>query len=781
MDDKINLKVLLRKLIARWYYFLIMLLVVLPLTYLFLHWVPEQYAVKATLLLQPESTSSVKSEKFLKGMDLLSSTTELEDEIGILSSYSVVEAAVRQLDFGVSYFVKDNMKTSEIYDDPPFFIKIDSSVNQIVNVPVYIDRVSQKKFNVYVSGKKVDVYNFYTNEIEEKLDEVSIQGEMELDSVSEETTFTDPHLSFKIRFNGPYHSNDTRKKYFVVHDLKGLAESYQKKLKVTPISRESNIVSLDLKGTVPRKDVLFLDKLLDVYLKNELYKKNQFGMRTIQFIDQQLSGVSDSLKEVEGSLELFRVKNNIIDIGTTSANVTKNLDDLEKDKSEQEVKLKYYKYILNTMKNQSQMNDIVAPSTFGLEDPLLSNLLIELSKLNQERSALNYSAKEGSPLAAVIDLKTKNTRKTIIENVTNLVDATAFSLSNIENRIQQLQTTLRRLPRNERELVNIKRRFDFSDNVYNYLLEKRAEAGIAIASNTVEKTIIDKAKQVGRGPVFPNSRMIYIVAFVVAMMGGLGLIIGKDFLNDNIINQQDVERFTTIPFIGTISHANRRERTNVVADARTQIGESFRALRVNLQYLTLGKHNNVIGFTSSSENEGKTYCSVNLAASMALSKRRTVLIDADLRRPKVVSYFQLEGKKGLSNYLIDKSSARDIIYSTPIKGFDVIPSGPVPPNPLDLIGQPRMDELIEELKQSYSTIVIDSPPIGYVSEYIILMKYTDANIYVVRSNKTNRFELDKINKLYETRKIRNVNILLNDVKGNTLNGYGYKYSQVPSY
>jgi capsular exopolysaccharide synthesis family protein len=758
-----------------------MLVIVLPLAYVFLQWVPEQYAVRASILLQPEDQNRGTSEKFLKGMELFTTPSELEDEIGILKSSSMIEAALRQLDFGISYFVKDNLKTTEVYDNPPFTIEIDSTVNQIINVRVYIDRVSEKKFNVSVEGKKVNVYNFYTREVEEQLQEVGIQGEVELDSLSDETTFTDPHLSFKIRFNGPYHSNDDTKKYFVVQDMKTLTEAYQKKMKIEPISRESNIVSLDTKGSVPKKEVLFLNKLMEVYLKNELFKKNEFGMRTIQFIDHQLSGVSDSLKQVEGSLELFRVKNNIIDIGETSANLTKNLDDMEKAKGELEVKLKYYRYILSTMKNQNQINDIVAPSTFGVEDPLLSNLLIELSKLNQEKSALNYSAKEGSPLAAVVDLKTQNTRKTIVENVNNLIDATTFSMNNLENRITQLQTTLRRLPRNERELVNIKRRFDFSDNVYNYLLEKRAEAGIAIASNSVEKTIVDKAKTVGSGPTFPNARLIYIVAFALAMFGGLGLIVVKDFLNDNIVNQQDVERFTKIPFIGTISHANRRERTNVVADARSQIGESFRALRVNLQYLTLGKHNNVIGFTSSGENEGKTYCSVNLAASMALSKRRTVLIDADLRRPKVVSYFQLEGKKGLSNYLIDKSSARDIIYNTPIKGFDVIPSGPIPPNPLDLIGQPRMDELIEELKQTYNTIVIDSPPIGYVSEYIILMKYTDANIYVVRSNQTNRFQLDKINKLYDSRKIQNVNVLLNDVKGNTLNGYGYKYSQVPNY
>jgi capsular exopolysaccharide synthesis family protein len=189
----------------------------------------------------------------------------------------------------------------------------------------------------------------------------------------------------------------------------------------------------------------------------------------------------------------------------------------------------------------------------------------------------------------------------------------------------------------------------------------------------------------------------------------------------------------------------------------------------------LGKEVNVIGITSSRESEGKTYCSVNLAAAMANSRRRTVLIDADMRRPKVASYFQLENDKGLSNYLIGEASVKEIVNETGIKGYDVITSGPIPPNPLDLIGTSRMGELLNELKQSYHTIIIDSPPIGFVSEYIILMKYTDANIYVVRSDYTTRYNLDRINKLYDERKVNNISILLNDVKYSRINGYSYSY------
>ncbi|HEY3429118.1 MAG TPA: CpsD/CapB family tyrosine-protein kinase, partial [Cyclobacteriaceae bacterium] len=224
-----------------------------------------------------------------------------------------------------------------------------------------------------------------------------------------------------------------------------------------------------------------------------------------------------------------------------------------------------------------------------------------------------------------------------------------------------------------------------------------------------------------------------------------------------------------------ISHANKTERTSViVAQGKTAVGESFRSLRVNLQYLTLGNENNVIGVTSAVESEGKTFCSINLAVAMAQSGKRTIIIDADMRRPKIATSFRLKNEAGLSNFLIGTSNLREIIRATTTKGLDVITSGPIPPNPLDLIGLPKMTELITNLKHSYNTIIIDSPPIGFVSEYIILMRYTNANIYVVRSNYTKRFHFEKINRLYEDKKIRNVSILLNDSKSSA-SGYNYVY------
>jgi len=770
MDGKVNIKAIILKLVSKWYYFLIAMFIVLPLAYAYLKFTPKQFQARASLLVKSEEQNAMNSDQFLKGMDLFTPETELEDEIGILRSYSMVEQAMRQLDFTVSYFTKKNFVTTERYHDSPFTIELDSAVDQFIFMPIYIERITATKFRVVASGKKVSTYNLVTNDLESLVEKVEIREEGSVDK-----PFVSKNLGFTLKFNDQFKTDKDTQMFFVINTLGTLVEDYQNKLAIEPIAMESNIVELGVKGRVVDKEINFLDKLLEVYLANELYKKNQLGLKTIQFIDNQLSGVSDTLRQVEGNLETFRSRNNILDINSTATNLQQNLDKVDEDKAELEVKLKYYLFLANTLKGDESVSEIVAPSALGLEDPVLNNLLMDLSKLYQERTSLNYNAKENNPLTEILDLKIRNARKTLLENVNNMVQVTSIALTDINNRIFKIQKNLNSLPRNERELVKIQRSFEFNDNVYNYLLEKRAEAGIAIASNSVKKTIVDRPYQVGNGPVSPNSKLIYAVALFVGIAGTVSFIIVKDFLNDNIVTHDDIERNTKIPFIGAITHGNKREQGTIIAHARSPIGESFRSLRVNLQYLTLGKNANVIGITSSRESEGKTFCSVNLAAAMAHSGRKTILIDTDMRRPKVASYFQLKHKKGLSNFLIGDCSIKDIINSTENKGFDVISSGPIPPNPIDLIGHPRMEELITTLKQNYSTIILDSPPLGYVSEYIILMKYTDANLYVVRSDYTNRNSLTKINKLYERKKISNVSILLNDVKSSKRTGYGYGY------
>jgi capsular exopolysaccharide synthesis family protein len=774
MEGKIDIKLLFRKMVAHWYVFLITGVAIVSVAYLYIKFSDNVYQIRASILLSSDMSGGTRSEKFLKGMELLAGNTEIEDEIGILRSYNLVGSAIQKLDFGIAYFERQNLKTVEKYGvNRPFKVELDSTVDQMVNVPIYIHRTSDTTYDVTVSAENPLTYNFYTKQSGSTLSLVGIEAKGLQDKF-----FKSQNLGFKIHFEEPFDAAQSpgSAQFFILYDLAAVTEFYQSKLDIKPISRESNIVEISVRGKIPEKEILFLNTLLDVYLINELSKRNQLGLKTIKFIDDQLSGVSNELQEVEGSLESFRSRNNILDIDATAENLTKNLNRLEIDKSLLESKLNYYRYIAKSLDDRDNPKSIQAPSTFGLEDPFLNDLLVEYARLNQERTGLNYSTRQGNPVVEVIDLKIANNKKALIENVTNFIEASSMALSELNRQIADIHQRLKGLPKSEREMVSIQRRFDFNDNVYNYLLEKRAEAGIAIASNTVEKTIVDHAQQVGGGPISPNRKGILIGAVMLSLFLAGGLIIVKDVINDNIVTTSDVERSTKIPFIGTITHGSRRERTSaIVAHSRSALGESFRSLRVNLQYLTLGQENHVIGITSSVPSEGKSFCSVNLAVAMAQAGRKTVVIDADMRRPQLARSFALDNDKGLSSYLIGSCSLDEVTRRTATKNLDVITSGPIPPNPVDLIGLPKMDELIRCLKENYDSIIIDSPPIGAVSEYIILMKYTHATICVVRSNYTHRNYLGKINKLYDDKKITNVSILLNDAK-TSLNGYYYSYN-----
>ncbi len=768
MNEKIDIKKIILKLLSKWYYFLICALIVVPLSYSYVKYGQKVYKIQSSLLLKTEMQDGLSSKEFLKGMELFNSNNEVEDEIGILKSYTLIEKTVRSLDFGVSYFLKKPLKIIEMYGSPPFIIVPDSSVSQVVNMPIEIFRLSDKRYRIVARNTNAQIYDPLTRLMKES-------SGVDLDLEAEEgKPFQTGHLAFTLFFRQSYDSARDEKYYFVMHDLNSMVEDYQNKLQISPISRESSIVTLSIQDRIPDKTIRFLNKLMEMYLMNELNKKNQLGLKTIRFIDSQLSGVTDSLRQAEGSLESFRIKSNIQDISTTAETLGKNLNALETEKAVAEIKVKYYTYIATTLKEE-RLNDIVAPSTFGLEDPLLSSLLIELSKLSQERAALNYNAKDMNPISEVIDLKMRNTKKTLSENVKNILNVSSIAINDLDTRINKIKSQLYRLPQNERELVNIRRRFNFSDNVYNYLLEKRAEAGIAIASNTVDKAVVDRANIIGGGPVSPNSMIVYSMALILCIAVPVLLMLAKDFWNNHIVTPDDIEQATPIPFIGGIIHGNTREKSNPVDQKRSPLNESFQSLRVNLQYLTLGKEKSVIGFTSSMSKEGKTFCAVNLASAMAAAGKKTVLIDGDMRKPSVSRYLNFDNSKGLSNYLVGAYSLQDVIQPTRQKGFHVITAGPIPPNPLNLIDLPQMEQLIKTLRENYDMVILDAPPVGYVSEYIILMKYTDANIYVVRSEFTSRFNLSMINKLYAEKKVSNISILLNDLKVGRLYGYGYGY------
>jgi len=332
---------------------------------------------------------------------------------------------------------------------------------------------------------------------------------------------------------------------------------------------------------------------------------------------------------------------------------------------------------------------------------------------------------------------------------------------------------VQKLPGTERQMIDIQRKFTINDQIYTFLLEKRAEAGITRASNTSDHKILDIARPENAVIVKPKISINYMMALVIGGAFPLLLIILIEFFDNKINSRKDIENSTNVPVLGSIGHNKNISELPVIETPKSALTESFRALRANLKFLLKEKERKVIAISSTISGEGKTFCSVNLAAIIAMSGKKTLLISLDLRKPKIHKIFNLENQEGVSTYLIGKSDYTSIIHKTNINNLFVATSGPVPPNPAELIGAEEMAVFIDKLKKDFDNIIIDTPPVAVVSDALLLKDFVDIYLFMVRQDFSNKNVLQLLNNLYTKRDIKNMYILINDVQVKGYYGYNY--------
>ncbi|MDX1627560.1 MAG: polysaccharide biosynthesis tyrosine autokinase, partial [Fulvivirga sp.] len=347
----------------------------------------------------------------------------------------------------------------------------------------------------------------------------------------------------------------------------------------------------------------------------------------------------------------------------------------------------------------------------------------------------------------------------------------------------ELQAEIKLLPTAERQFIHINRMYEINENLYIFLMEKRAEAAIMKASTTPDVKVVDPP-MVSGGKISPQTSRNFGIAVILTIIIPVLFLYFKEFFNTKILYKEDIDEFTTIPFLGLIGHDNSTGNLIVDKNPRSAVAESFRTVRSNINFFTADKRKKVILITSSISGEGKTFCSINLASVIALSGKKTVIVGADLRRPKLFNDFDLNNNVGVSNYLINTASFDDIVQHTGIENLDLISSGAVPPNPSELLMNKNMDKLIDELKDKYDYIILDTPPIGLVTDALILMKYADLTVYLVRQNYTPKGSIMSTQEMYESGQLNDICILFNDVKVQKYGygyGYGYNYGYNSSY
>jgi capsular exopolysaccharide synthesis family protein len=449
--------------------------------------------------------------------------------------------------------------------------------------------------------------------------------------------------------------------------------------------------------------------------------------------------------------------------------------DVEKDQISR--KIAYYNSLKTYLNNSVDYSRLPAPSVAGIEDPNIAINVSKLIGLSTQRSEMAYAVKSDK-IFKDFDNQMRAVKDVLLENIASAKSSLLYDLSLINAKIGQAESTVKKLPEEQQELLKIKRKYDLNDNIYTEFLQKRNEAEIVKASNLSDIHFIDPAKDIGGNLIGPKTSVNYVLALFLGILIPLIFVFIIFFINNSIQNPDDISKLTQIPLIGVIGFNKDSVNLAVFEKPKSALSESFRTIRSSLQFLY--KKQRVSGaktlmITSSVSGEGKTFCSINIATVFALSEKKTVIIGLDLRKPRLADEFNLTSNIGVVNYLIKQKSLDEITHSTQIPNLDVILSGPIPPNPSELILSEAMKELIDELKQKYDYIILDTPPVGLVSDSLELAQYADVTLYIVRQNYTKKDMITLLNNRIKRGELSNASIVLNGYENKAKYGSGYGY------
>ena len=777
---EIDLHELFFKLQRRWPLFVGSLLLAGALAWGYLQVKTPVYDFQSTLLIGDQSTGSKQAQELLQLLDSKPKGLKLEDEVGLLTSSGMLRHTLAQLPFTVSYFAEPDswlnwvrpLKMRErAAGDMPFWVVAVPGRAQLTGVPIYVETLPDGKFRIHADAKRGELRQLATGELVREVLDVKFDK-----TIAAGDTLRSPLLTVVLRPEADQLGSSEGKYFFKLNDLSSLVSDYQTNLKVKPTDHESRILELSVRGTVPAKETQFLNTLMNSYVQDDLLQKNLIGGKTVAFLDNEINKLAESKSKAAQSLSSFRSANSLVDAGTQSGVGIQQQTELNSNRNRLATSRRYYQNMLAYLKEHRGPGRLTALSSANVEDPATTGLIQQLSELNSQRASLIVNGTEINPIVVALDEKISTTKELLIQTLTGLVNSSGNALSDVDQQLGSVRGQLTRMPENERQMNNLQNTSNFNEKNYSYLVEKRNEAAIALATNVTDKKVVDPAKQVGLGPSAPKPLLVALLAVLAGLLLPAGLVLMQDKTNRRVQSKEDLARLTNIPLLGVIPHGTPEDKQTMLHDPRSPIAEAFRSVRVNMQYLAAGLDKRVIGVTSSVPGEGKSFCTVNLAAELAQSGRRVAVLECDMRRPTLAGYFGINPRAahGLSTYLTGESTLDEARNPTSIEGLDVLCCGPLPQNPTRLIESPRLAELMQQLREEYDYLLVDIPPLGYVSEFLVLLQYLDAKIYVVRQNYTDRALVGQITEMHRDHKVKQLYMVINDVHFGSTYEYRHK-------
>lgn len=774
-DSLLNFQFLIKTFILNWQWFLLSLIITMSAAMIYVRYSLPVYQVSAKVLIKDEDNTSSRgrSNQIMNTntLGILTSTDGFDNELEILKSKSLAEETVLDLKLYVNYYSVGKIIDVPVYDETPVLVDLNKEKLEVLEGPV----------KLHIS-KDNNIYNVEGVCMKNGAKQV-FKGHGKLPFI-----IKSPVGTISLVQNPRFVEGDVKKKYIAnIYNPKAVINSYVN-IGVEPLSKTTSIAVLTRNDLLPERAKEYLKHLVTVYNRQANEDKNIIAVRTEEFINQRLEKINAELGSTDGAIERYKRNNNIIDAASSaqlSLSQSNEADISLRDINTQIMLMQSLKEYMQTPTNKYQ----TLPSNVGLKDPSAASLIGQYNQIALERNRVLRSASEHSP---------------VIQELTSQLDALVSSINGaidqskrgLEIQKKAIMSTygkytgkLSQTPEQERFLTEIGRQQTVKSSLYIMLLQKREENSITLAATSDKGRLIDEPAFMGK--VKPKTAIIMLIALLLGIGIPLLILILKELLRYRIEGRQDVEKLTDCPIIADIAMAN--ESIKAVGDIvikenqNNQMEEIFRGMRTNLQFI-LKESQNVIMFTSSVSGEGKTFVAGNLATSFAFLGKKVLLVGLDIRRPRLSHLFGMDNKKeGITTLLTKNSVSTDDVLSLCMpsgvnKNLDLLIAGPIPPNPSELLTRSTLKEIFDILRKEYDYVIVDTAPVGLVTDTLHIGKVADATVMVCRADYTEKSSFSMINDFAENNKLPNVSIVVNGVDMSKKKyGYAYGYGKYGKY
>lgn len=759
MKDKneFDLKRVVSRFLDYWKLYVICIISFIVLGFLFINYSTPLYTVRGELVIQDDQG---KNSSFAPGSSAMESFSGLFDiksniynELVILQTKDLLKKVVQSLHLDVAYFKQKGIRDIELYDKSPYYVTFIPSSDSVKTTVLNI------KFEKTAGAGKINIES----------DELDTSFSARFD----DTITTNIGKLYFTKTGNLFEKADYQT---VIKSVRSVSNDILSELTIELSNPQTTVINLSYNTNVPKKGEDIVNTLITEYTNRNINEKNLISDSSIAFINARMQIVSQDLNNIEQRIQNFKQNNKIADLNEQSRLLVDNTYTSMQDLNQVNVDLEIAKNMLSYVMDEK--NNTRPVPVLLTADPTFLNLVQTYNNLLIQRDRISLSISESNPIAVNIQGQIKNARANIIKSLESRISALEVSKKQIETQNSLVAGKVTDVPVQERQYENLSREQSMKQALYLYLLQKKEETAITKASNLSNASVIE-TPQSSSQPYFPNPILVYAISMFLGLAFPTSIVALKLMLNSRISSSEDIKEITDCPIVAEIGHSNSGSLLSIKDGGRSLLAEQFRIFRSNMNFIVSQKKCPILLFTSSMSGEGKSFISANIGQIYAISGKRVLIIEMDLRKPHVSKIFNRENGVGLTNYIIsDNDYIEDYIQEVPnVQNVSLLSSGPIPPNPAELLMSPKIPALLKELKTRYDLIILDCPPIGLVTDAQIVSEFADACLFVVRERYTFKNSLELLQGLKENRKFENIYIVVNDVlKGASYKyGYGYGY------